>query len=382
MAKKKDERKGRPDGLKRVSFTINGKRYYCYGHTLKEARDRVPERKKEIEEKRFKPSKDLTVSQYHERWAEAREGTVKGATIRKQKFQFKAAANCVIDDAGTTFGQIPLANVETQHIRILQKRLQSKAGGKSRSTNTVNSIVAHVSHVFHDAVIERAISWNPCTGVKNLKRTEKPARDTIHRALTKEETTAFFKAAADSTYYNLYCFLINSGCRVGEAAALTISDVKKDHIQISKTVTKNVDGGYEIGDTPKTAHGKRTIPLTAPIRDAINRQKDINAALFGSKVIRLDSPIFTTGWGNILIAANVDRDIQRYCTAAGVEKFTAHALRATFATRAIESGMNPKTLQEILGHADIGVTMNTYAHALDSTKAEEMNKVIALAAGG
>ena len=76
-----------------------------------------------------------------------------------------------------------------------------------------------------------------------------------------------------------------------------------------------------------------------------------------------------------MIANNVERDIANICKKCGVERFTAHALRATFATRAIESGMNPKTLQEILGHSDIKVTMNIYAHVMDTTKTAEMQNV-------
>lgn len=374
----KEKKKGRPDGLKRVSFTFNGKRYYCYGHTLKEARKKAEEREKELSEKKYKPSRDLTVSEYHDRWAAARQGTVKGATIRKQSFEFKAASNIVIDDAGTIFGDLKLTEVETQHIRILQKKLQLKGEERTRSTNTVNGMIALVSHIFHDAVNERILTWNPCNGVKPLKRTEKPARDTIHRALTKEETQAFFEAAKTSAYYDLYRFLINTGCRVGEAAAITLSDIKPNGIQIRRTVTKSEDGSYIIGNTAKTEHGKRFIPMTAAIKEVLNHQKEINESLYGSSIIKLDDPIFTSPNGCLIIASGVERDLARICKKIGLEKITAHCFRDTFATRAIESGMNPKTLQEILGHSDIGMTMNLYAHVMDDTKAEQMKNVIAL----
>ena len=63
------------------------------------------------------------------------------------------------------------------------------------------------------------------------------------------------------------------------------------------------------------------------------------------------------------------------CKLAGLEHFTSHALRDTFATRAIESGMNPKTLQMILGHSDISMTMNLYCHVMEDTKSEEMKNI-------
>lgn len=380
--KETKEKKGRPDGLKRVSFTLEGKRYYCYGHTLKEARDRIPERKKELEAKRFKRSRDMTFDQYYERWSEAREGTVKGATLRKQESQFNTVSAISINGLGTKFGTLIMKDIETQHIRILQKKLLSdtkytEAGDEievKRTPQTVNDTIAFVSHIFHDAVNERVLDWNPCNGIKNLQRTAKPARETIHRALTKEETRIFFKAAEGSAYYQLYLFLINSGVRIGEAGAITLSDIGKDSIQIRRTVTKTLEG-YVIGDTTKTPSGKRKIPLTPDIRSAIENQKAINAAIFGNDIIDMEDTIFKTAFGNILIAANVDRDIANICRKTGLEKFTTHALRDTFATRALESGMNPKTLQEILGHSDFSMTMNLYAHTMEETKQKEMKNV-------
>lgn len=378
MAQKKNVK--RADGWIKVSFTFNGKRFYCYGHTQKEADEKAKQKLKELEEGQYKKSSALTLDEYYKRWAEAREGTVKPVTIRKQHFQFEAVSAVQIDQNGTTFGSLLLKDIEVQHIRILQRKLLTRtdaagnpAKGKAkRSPQTVNDAIALVSHILHDAVNERAIDWNPCNGVKNLKRTDKPARETFHRALTEEELKAFFEAAKESWYLHLYEFLLATGCRCGEAAALYLSDIKPDKILIQRTVTKDEIGCYVIGDSTKTSYGMRTIPMTDAIRSAINAQREINETVFGDKVTRLGDTIFKTSWGNLLAVANVDRDIARICEKAGIEKFTAHAFRDTFATICIERGMNPKTLQSILGHADFSLTMSLYAHSMEETKAREM----------
>ena len=62
-------------------------------------------------------------------------------------------------------------------------------------------------------------------------------------------------------------------------------------------------------------------------------------------------------------------------TQIAYEKFSMHTLRHTFATRAIEAGMKPKTFQEILGHANIGITMNLYVHVTEDEKAKEVEKI-------
>ena len=73
------------------------------------------------------------------------------------------------------------------------------------------------------------------------------------------------------------------------------------------------------------------------------------------------------------MATPVDREIKRVCKRTGIEHFTCHAFRDTFATRAIEQGVAPRTLQELLGHSDFSLTMNLYGHVLDDTKEKAMN---------
>ena len=85
--------------------------------------------------------------------------------------------------------------------------------------------------------------------------------------------------------------------------------------------------------------------------------------------------IFKAVARGVLLPFPVDRDIDRICHRIGIERFTFHAFRATFATRCIEQGVEVRTLQELLGHADFGLTMNLYGHVLDDTKTKAMNKI-------
>lgn len=371
--------KKRTDGRIKRTFTYNGKRYYVYGRTKAEAKERELEKLEKIKEKTYQKGKGLTVDGYHERWVKAREGVVRPATIRKQNFEYNAMSKTAIDEAGTTFGSLKLVEVERQNIKDLQAALKAakrKDGETPKySTRSINDMISLLNHIFNDALIERIITWNPVKGVKPLKRTEPQARDTIHRALTVEETKAFFEAAASSWYCPLYRFMINSGCRVGEAGAVRTADIKDNELRIERTVTKDVNGAHYVGDTAKTDSGVRSIPYTQSIKSAVEAQKEANAAVFGN-VIEMEGRIFKSSEGSLLNETVVNRDIKRICKSAGIDRFTSHAFRDTFATRAIESGMNPRTLQEILGHSDIGMTMNLYAHVMDETKEKEMKKIV------
>ena len=369
--------KKRKDGRVKRSFTINGKRYYAYGRTVSEAKEKEAVKRQQVLEKVYQKGKELTVDKFHERWDEARVGVVGGATIRKQRFEYSVASRTPVDETGRCFGSLKVYEVERQNIKDIQRAIREvkcKNGKPRYSTNTVNGIIALLNHIFNDAVTERIISFNPVKGVKPLKRTEKKARDTIHRALTVAETKAFFEAAEGSWYLPLYKFMLNSGCRVGEAAALRSSYISEDDIYIKHTITKDEYGSYYIGEETKTSSGKRHIPYVEAMKDAVRDQIKANKEAFGN-IIDINGCVFKSLSGGLIDETVVNRDIARICKRSGVERFTSHAFRDTFSTRAIESGMNPKVLQEILGHADIGITMNLYVHVMETTKENEMKMV-------
>ena len=377
----------RTDGRIMKTFTVDGKRYAVYGKTVSECRQKELKKRQEIEEGQYKSGKNLTVAEFFDRWIEAKRNTVKETTLRTDRILLDRMRITVIDDAGMKFGDMKLTKVEVQNIRDLQKALQKeiivkdKKGKekkrKGMTTRATNDSIYLLKAVFKSAMIERVITWNPVEGVKPLKRTEEQARDTIHRALSKEETKVFMKKAKDleSDYIPLYTFLLNTGCRIGEAGAILPRDITKKGARICKTITRTECGGYEIGKETKTAAGMRTVPLNDAARKAVEDQKQVNALFGSSKVIALDKPIFTAPHGGLLKSANVNYDIAKICEKAGIERFSVHAFRDTFATRCVESNMQVKLLQEILGHTDIQMTLGLYAHAMDDQKEEQLKAV-------
>ena len=354
----------------RLRFSLNGRQYAVYGASVKEVKEKEIKKRQEIEEGSYKAGENINLDDYFERWIEAKEGTAKETTLRANRMMYHAISKAEIDKTGARFGELKIKAIEVQNVRDLQKTI-----AETHSTRTTNDTISLLKSILQSAVtIDRIIEYNPAAPVKALRRTEPQARDNIHRALTKEETRAFLSYAEDSWYYNLYVFLLATGCRIGEAGALEICDIRKRSITISRTVTRKASGGYKIGDDTKTAAGRREIPITDEARRAIEQQRFITGQLFG-KLENLTDTIFRSPRGNILKSSIVNDDIKRICEAAGIEKFTVHAFRDTFATRCIESGMPPKTLQDIMGHSDIGMTMNLYAHCMPETKREQLKAV-------
>lgn len=369
------------DGL-RYQFTIDQRRYSVYGKTKKECKEKEDAKRKEIEAGTYKKADKLTVSEYFDRWIEAKTGTVKETTIRTDKILLNRIRDTMIDKAGNRFGDLKLTAVEVQNVRDLQKALRKELKTKDKngkevlrngmSTRATNDAIYLLKQVYKTAIEERAVIYNPVS-VKPLKRTEAAAKDTIHRALTVKETNAFLSAAAESWYYNLYVFLLNTGCRIGEAGALMIGDVSTDVVKVCRTITRTECGGYEIGKEAKTAAGRRTIPLNDASKKAWNDQKNVAQMLNG--IVTIGVPVFRAPRGGLLKSANVNADIAKICKTADIETFSVHAFRDTFATRCVESKMDVNTLMQIMGHTDVQMTLALYAHVMSERKQEQLNAV-------
>lgn len=371
MARKKNE-SNRKDGRVNISFRFEKKVYCVTGATKEEA---VLKKQKRIEELKSGVESRInpTMNEYYERFRDNRRAKVKGSTLRIQTSEYNDIAAVSIEGTGKTFGELRIKDVKAGDVQQVQKALRD--GGMS--TQTVNDSIAHLSHVFKRAVLERIIDWNPCSAVDKLQRVEPKAKDTNHRALTEKETKAFFEAMKGSYYENICKMMIQTGMRVGEIGALMMSDfdMKENVIHVTKTVARREDGSYYVSPTPKTDSGNRNIPLTATTRKIFKDQLKLNESRYGN--IDLAEPLFRSSEGELLRGYSLNREIDRKCKPLGIEHFSSHSFRATFATRFIEQRpQDYKVLSEVLGHSDIKITLNLYAaHQSKDIQAEVMKGI-------
>ena len=266
-----------------------------------------------------------------------------------------------------------MKEVDVEILREVQSSLKN-----GRKTRTVNDYMAFLKHVFSDACKERVIDYNPCVLIKNLIIIEEQARNTHHRALTLAEQESFFSCerAKSSYYYNVFRFAVLTGMRIGEIGAIRFSDVYDGLIHVERTITRLESGAYAVGADGKTQAAKRVIPVNEQIIQILEEQREYNRLLDG-KVSPIDDYVFKVVERGLLLATPVDREIKRICKVAGIAPFNAHAFRATFATRAIESGkMAPRALMEVLGHKDVNLSLGLYGHCLEDTLRQEMRAVV------
>ena len=157
--------------------------------------------------------------------------------------------------------------------------------------------------------------------------------------------------------------------RIGEIVALTVDDInfKGNYIDINKTVTLDVKGNEKIGST-KTSNGRRKIVINKLVKPILQEAiKDRNKSE--------QNLIFCRENGSLMCRKVINAELSRICKKIGLPRISMHALRHTFATRCVESGMNFKALQGFMGHADIQTTLDTYADLQDDFKVKEMKKL-------
>lgn len=222
---------------------------------------------------------------------------------------------------------------------------------------------------------------------------EKHPMDEIH-FLTIPEQKALLEIAKRSHNYVQYALILESGLRTGELIGLTWNDI--DWERHTLTVNKTMEFRYKQQNwkagPPKTRNSYRTIPLTNTAYQllwelCIGRAYRKESAALDQVIAYTDRrtakqvsfnmrDLVFVNYRTGMPAKNSSYDTHLYklCERIGIDHFCMHALRHTYATRAIESGMQPKILQKLLGHASIKTTMDLYVHVTDDSLFEAVRK--------
>lgn len=366
MAQKKKYK----DKYLRKTFTYNGKRFEITGRNSAELFEKEQKKRQELENGQI-DRENPTLTKYYDYFTKIRRTEIKESTLRGQRIQFNLLANAEIKP-GFKFGDTRIQDVTRRDIETIRQNLLESG----QTPEHLNICFAHLNHVLNCATIDETIIKNPCKSLKPLKRAAEPIHETKHRALTPDETIRFFEKAKERNSYYIHIFemMIYSGLRVGEVTALYPTDIDNNFIHVTKTVTRNEIGGYYISETPKTEKGKRNIPLNSDLKRIIEEQKQLNKDIFGISFAK--TPLFRSVDGCILREYSINREIERICKAAEIDKFTCHAFRNTFATRFIEQRPQDfKILSEIMGHKDIKITLELYTHVMTENKINAMSEI-------
>ena len=261
--------------------------------------------------------------------------------------------------------KIPLNDLTTLHLQQFYKkllaegrveRIKAQKQPKGLSTKTVRNIHQIISSALKLAIEQRLIARNPADGCALPKAERKEMK-----TLTSDQLGAFFQEARDSGVYELYYLDLATGLRRGELLGLKWADVDLDRgvLKIQRAISRQ--NGKVVEAPLKTKNAYRTLPLSA---DAISvlmqqRRKTGNSEW-----------VFPSPTGGPMSPDSVLHMLHRVLKRAGLPKVRFHDLRHTFATLALQNGVDIKTVSGMLGHFSAGFTLDTYAHVTTSAKRE------------
>ena len=345
-----------PDGPKRRTL---------YGKTRKEAADKLAKALADRSGGIVVDDKNMSVGQYLDAWlAGCVRGTIRGST-------FSRDAYLVANHAKPTIGRVKLKNLNALHLQgLYRERLDSGLSG---------STVQKIHHVLHKALAQ-AVRWdliprNPADAVKAPTPTPKEMRP-----LSAVEARRLLGAARGDRLEALYVLAVHTGMRSGELLGLKWADVDLESgtIRVRRTLTRTEDGKRLTLGEPKTKKSRRTVRLTPRAAEALGGHRARQAeeklragGLYGDRGL-----VFAGETGGIVNPSNLrNRSFRPLLGRAGLPRITFHDLRHTCASLLFQRNVHPKFVQELLGHASIAITLDTYSHMLPGMGGEAADAI-------
>lgn len=338
-------------------YAVDGrKRRTIYGKTRADVSEKLTEALADRNGGLVFDAGKMTVGEYLDRWlADSARGTVRKSTYDSYKRQLRRYVHPAL-------GYLALKKLTELHIQGLYRSMQDRG----LSARTVRYTHAVLRRALKQAVRWKYIPRNPCDDADPPK----VQRDEM-LPLDREQARRFLEAAEKSgpdgepaRFHALYVLALHIGMRPGELLALKWEDVDLEAGVLSINRTLSMAGEFT---APKTAKSRRRIRLTAGSIAALkaHRKRQLEERMRLSSLWRDHGLVFPSTVGTPLNHRNLARSFKDLLKRASLPESTRlYDLRHTCATLLLARNVHPKYVQELLGHASITLTLDTYSHVL------------------
>lgn len=360
-------------GKKRYEFVIslgqnsNGKRVQAHRRGFKSYAEAEAEFNKlsQTIPDNYVKQKQIKVSELRDLWFANYKSQVKGSTANKNKQIFD---NHVIPEFGNQY-------IDKVTVAELQKWADKKAKQIVKYRDAINEF----NVLFEYGMRLNYVQDNPIKKIIIPKKTSCPRRDTEHNVYTRDELNQFLKVAKEYglVQYTYFKLLSSTGLRKSEALALTWQDINLNNntLSVNKTLAYGL-GGKTIIQSPKSPKSKRILPISDSLKEVLidykQKQKILSSKLFHTikgTYLRMSKP---DQWLRSIYAEDHQKNVKyakkhklskNYVLTHDLRHITVHGFRHTFATLLVEeTNVKPKTVQMLLGHENIQMTLDIYTH--------------------
>ncbi|MCO6528521.1 MAG: site-specific integrase [Lactobacillus sp.] len=299
----------------------------------------------------YQRPKQIKTDEMYQLWFNNYKGQVKQSTANKNWQLYKNHIKPI-------FG-----NQYMDKIKV--KSVQKFADNKANEIVKYKDVVRQLGTLFEYAIRLNYVKDNPVKRIIMPKKTSRARRDVEHNVYSRAELKTFLATAKDYNIniYTYFKLLSSTGLRKSEALALEWKDIdfNKNTISVKRTLALGL-GNKTIVQPPKSKMSNRTLPMSTNLR------KDLLEYKKSQKI--LSKNIFHTHDGNYLTLAKPSQWLaQVYRKNQNLRKITVHGFRHTFATLLIsETDIKPKTVQMLMGHENIQMTLDIYTHVTQKNK--------------
>lgn len=375
----------RADGKYQFKYQVNGKPHFVYSWRL-EPTDKLPAGKqpclslRELEkqigydlDRQLDPNgKNITVSELVERYLRTRTGVKPNTRVN-----YNYVRNLL---AKEEFSQKKIGSVKTSDAKLFLIKLQEDGKGCS----TIKTVRGVLRPAFQMAVDDDLLGKNPF----GFELANVIVNDSVTRqAITRDQMRKFLKFVHDDNvyckYYEVVYILFHTGMRISEFCGLTLRDVDLEHniINIDHQLQRMPDMSYVIEST-KTNAGTRRLPISEDVARCFQAIIEDRGHPKAEKVVEgYTGFLFVDDKGMPLVAMHWEHRFNHMVTRYNdiyriqMPNITPHVCRHTYCSNMARAGMNPKTLQYLMGHSEIGVTLNTYTHLGLEDATDELRRV-------
>ena len=341
-------------GAYTIHTTKGPKRRYVTGKTREEVRQKLTKVIADRDGGLIFDAGNLTVREYLDRWLrDCVRGTVRASTYERHESIIRMHIKPAL-------GRIRLESLTPAHVRGLHRE-KLDAG---LAPATVRKIHSTLHKALSQAVRDGLVPRNTAA-IKAPRATPKEEM----RPLSPDEVHMFLKAARGDRFEALYVLAISTGLRRGELLGLRWEDADLENavLRVGRALVRE-GGRHRPGET-KTKQGRRSIKLTPQAVSALkaHRKRQLEERIKFAGLYKDHNLIFATQVGTAVNPENlVQRSFKPLLRRAALPKIRFHDLRHTCATLLLGHGVHPKLVQELLGHATIAMTLDTYSHFLPS----------------